>query len=174
MTITSAILGQQTSDASQGRTGRPRARQVLAGAALTLAATGSAAVAAAPAQAAPGSDLDLTQCRIVDDPIDYQDGIDWFKVLYTITNEGTAATGGFTSRARPVYGIDEFSGTFQNEGNIRFSQPSLAPGQSTGGFFWVTKKTVDDRTWGIFLDVNKETGESQVNDSFCSAFVNNT
>jgi hypothetical protein len=174
VTITSAIPGRQSSDAHQGRTGRPRARQVLAGAALALAATGPAVVAAAPAQAAAGSDLDLTRCQIVDDPIDYQDGIDWFKVLYTITNEGTAATGGFTSRARPVYGTDEFSGTTQNEGSVRFSQSSLAPGQSTSGFFWVTKKTVDNRTWGIFLDINKQTGESQVNDSFCSAFVNNT
>jgi hypothetical protein len=148
-------------------------QRLLASTALALAAT-VPAFTAVPAQAAPGSDLDLTQCQIVDDPIDYGDGIDWFKVLYTYVNEGSASSGGFTSRAREVYGTDEFSGTTQNEGNIRFNQSSLAPGQSVSGFFWMTKKVVDQRTWGIFLDVNHQTGESQVNDSFCSAFVNNT
>jgi hypothetical protein len=148
-------------------------QRLLGCAAVALAAT-VPAFNVAPAEAAAGSDLDLTQCQIVDDPIDYGDGIDWFKVLYTITNEGSAATGDFTSRARPVYGTDEFSGTTENEGNIRFTRSSMAPGQSASGFFWVTKKVVDQRTWGIFLDVNHQTGESQLNDSFCSAFVDNT
>ena len=36
------------------------------------------------------------------------------------------------------------------------------------------KKTVDQRTWGMFLDINHVTGESQTNDSFCSFYSDKT
>jgi hypothetical protein len=51
----------------------------------------------------------------------------------------------------------------------------MAAGQSVSTFYWLTKKVVDQRTWGIFLDINHQvTGETQTNDNFCSAFVDNT
>ena len=149
-------------------------KKIVRGAVLALAVAAPMLVGAGTAQAAAGSDLDLTKCQIVDDPVDYGDGIDWYKIEYTYVNEGTAATGGFVGRAKPVYGTDEFSGKTENEASHKFNAASLAPGQSRSGFYWVTKKVVDQRTWGIFLDVNHTTGEQQTNDSFCSAFVNNT
>jgi len=51
---------------------------------------------------------------------------------------------------------------------------SLAPGQSVNRHYWVTEKVVDQRTWGIFLDINNQVPDSQKNDNFCSAWVNNT
>lgn len=151
-----------------------RAKKALSGAVLALGIVAPIFVGAGSAQAAPGSDLDLTKCSIVDDPVDYGDGIDWFKLEYRYVNEGSASTGDFLSRARPVYGMDEFSGTIKNEASTQFTTESMASGESRSGFFWVTKKVVDQKTWGIFLDVNKQTGETQTNDSFCSAFVNNS
>jgi hypothetical protein len=151
-----------------------RMKKIVSGALVALGVAAPMVLAAGTAQAAPGSDLDLTSCKVVDDPVDYGDGIDWYKIEYTMVNEGSAPTGSFVSRAKPVYGKDEFSGQFENEAFVKFSTGSLAPGQSRSDFFWVTKKTVDQRTWGIHLDVTRVTGESQTNDSFCSAFVNNT
>jgi hypothetical protein len=152
-----------------------RGLKVLRGAVLALGVVAPIVVGAAgQAQAAAGSDLDLTKCSIVDDPVDYGDGIDWYKLQYTIVNEGSAPTNDFVSRARPVYGVNEFGGGIGNEVHTKFTTKSLGANQSTSGFFWLTKKTVDQKTWGIFLDINHQTGESQTNDSFCSAFVNNS
>lgn len=151
-----------------------RAKKVVGGVVVALGIVSQLFLGAGSAQAAAGSDLDLTTCTIADDPIDYGDGIDWYKLHYTYKNEGSAPTGNFVSRARPVYGQDQFSGQVENEANLQYNESSMAPGQTRSGFYWVIKRVVDNRTWGIFLDVNKQTGESQTNDSFCSAFVNNT
>lgn len=149
-------------------------KKIVRGAVLALAAAAPMLVGTGTAQAAAGSDLDLTTCQIVDDTHDYGDGIDWYLIKYTYVNEGTAPTGTIVGRARPVYGTDEFSGTTKNEASHQFIDASLAPGQSRKGFYWVTKNVVDKKLWGIFLDIDHTTGESQVDDSFCSAFVNNT
>lgn len=151
-----------------------RKKNLLGAAIVALGTLAPIVVGTGTASAAPGSDLDLTQCSIVDDPVNYGDGIDWFKLHYTMVNEGSAPSGNFTARARPVWGTDMFSGTLQNEAHLEFAVNSLSAGESRSGFYWVTKKVVDQRTWGIFLDVNHVTGESQTNDSFCSFFVNNT
>ncbi|MBP2330507.1 hypothetical protein JOF56_010892 [Kibdelosporangium banguiense] len=152
-------------------------KKSLGGMALAFGFTGSLLLGSGPAQAAAGPDLDVTQCTIVDDPVDYGDGIDWYKLLVTYKNEGTAPTGNqtFQNRVRPVYGIDEFSGQLGNEANVRFSQAPMAAGQSVSTFYWLTKKVVDQHTWGIFLDVNHQvTGETQTNDNFCSFFADNS
>ena len=151
-------------------------KKIVRGAVLALAVAAPMAVGAGTAHAAPGSDLDLTKCQIVDDPTNYGDGIDWYRLNYTYVNEGTAETGNFVMRARPVRGTDEFSGVLQNEASRTFTRTSLAAGQSRSGSFRVTKNVVDKRTWGIFLDINRTTGENQQQaaDSFCSALVDNT
>jgi hypothetical protein len=38
----------------------------------------------------------------------------------------------------------------------------------------VTKRVVDQKLWGIFLDIKGQVAESQENDNFCSAYVNNS
>jgi hypothetical protein len=152
-------------------------KKSLSALALAFGFAGSSLIGAGPAQAAAGPDLDVTQCTIVDDPVDYGDGIDWYKLLVTYRNEGTAPTGNqyFQNRVRPVYGIDEFSGQLKNEASVKFSQAPMAAGESVSTFYWLTKKVVDQRTWGIFLDVGHQVaGETQTNDNFCSAFVDNT
>ena len=67
-----------------------RAMKVLRGAVLALGVVAPIVVGAAgQAQAAAGSDLDLTKCSIVDDPVDYGDGIDW----YYLVVEGASVAG---------------------------------------------------------------------------------
>jgi len=150
-------------------------KKIVRAAVLALAVAAPMAVATGTAHAAPGSDLDLTKCQIVDDPVNYGDGIDWYKLEYTYVNEGSAPTGTFALRVRPVYGTDEFSGTVKNEASVKQQNVgSLNPGQTRSGFYWLTKKVVDQRTWGMFLDINHVTQETQTNDSFCSFFVNNS
>jgi hypothetical protein len=154
-----------------------RVKKVLGAAALALGIAGPLFSGAGSAQAVPAApDLDVTQCTIVDDPVDYGDGIDWYKLLITYTNEGNASTGNvyFKNRVRPVWGIDEFSGQLKNEASVTFMQGPMAPGQSVSTFYWLTKKVVDQHTWGIFLDANHQVPDSQTNDNFCSFFVNNT
>jgi hypothetical protein len=73
-----------------------------------------------------------------------------------------------------VWGIDQFSGELKNEANVQFYQAPMAAGESRSTFYWLTKHVVDQRTWGIFLDVNNQVPDPQKNDNFCSAFVNNT
>ncbi|WP_395725565.1 hypothetical protein [Nakamurella sp.] len=57
---------------------------------------------------------------------------------------------------------------------VEFDSTSLNPGQSVAKHYWVTEKVVNQRTWGIFLDISHQVNDSQVNDSFCSYWVNNT
>jgi hypothetical protein len=54
--------------------------RVLTAAALALGISGTLFMGAVSAQAAGAPDLDVTRCTIVDDPIDYGDGIDWYKI----------------------------------------------------------------------------------------------
>jgi hypothetical protein len=152
-----------------------RVKQIIGAAVIALGITGALGAGSAQAQAY-GPDLDLTQCTIVDDPYDYGDGIDWYKLHYTYVNEGNASTGtaAFKNRARPVWGIDEFSGQLNNEANVTWMQQPMAANTSRSGFFWLTKRVVDQRTWGIFLDVNGQVPDVQFNDNFCSFYVNNS
>ena len=105
-------------------------KKIVRAAVLALAVAAPMAVATGTAHAAPGSDLDLTKCQIVDDPVNYGDGIDWYKLEYTYVNEGTAPTGAFALRVRPVYGVSEFSGQVENETHVKENVGSLNPGQS--------------------------------------------
>jgi len=92
---------------------------------------------------------------VTDDPINYGDGIDWYRLHVRITNKGTAASGAFTYVADPVWGQDMFSGQQSNEARAVITASSLAPGeQRTIGSFYITKRVVDNRTWGVFLDNN--------------------
>jgi len=126
------------------------------------------------AQAAPGADIDLIECTIIADDTDWGDGVDWSFFRYTMKNEGSAPTGDFTFLVNGVNGKDRFTGQIENDASVETRQKSLAPGQTRSGTFNITGETVERRTWGVFADVQKETQETQVNDSFCSYFVNNT
>jgi hypothetical protein len=157
---------------------RRRLVRLVAPALVALGIAGSAIFPQAQAQAASKPDLDVVSCVSQDDPINYGDGIDWYTIQVTYKNKGGTATGKFKYHMRPAYGKDMFSGQIVNEGFVTVDAPSLAPGQSVDTFFWVTKKTVDQRTWGIFLDNNgfgNQTGtvaESNEGNNFCSSFAN--
>ena len=103
----------------------------------------------------------------------YGDGINWYHFNITYTNEGNAASGPFRAATQPVWSTH---GVFGNGDEVReeFDSLLLAPGQSVNRHYWVTEKVVDQRTWGIFLDINNQVPDSQKNDNFCSAWVNNT
>lgn len=136
---------------------------------LPAGATQAAAQSAKP-------DLDVVQCTTQDDPIDYGDGIDWYKVNFTYRNKGNASAPAFKYHTRPTYGTDMFSGQVKNEAFVVHNSGSLQPGQSASTFVWVTKKVVNDRTWGIFLDNNGfnqgTVVESIENNNHCTAFAN--
>jgi hypothetical protein len=133
-------------------------------------------VQAAMNQQALKPDLDVVTCYAVDDPVNYGDGIDWYKIEVTYKNKGTAASGSFKYLVRPSWGVDLFSGQLGNEAYVIHDQSSLAPGQSVSRFYWVTKKVVDQRTWGIFLDNNGfnqgTVSELVETNNHCTAFVN--
>ncbi len=151
-----------------------RVRTMLSAAALAVSVIAIPMATAGTAQAAPGSDIDLIECEIIADDTDWGDGIDWSYFRFVIKNEGSAPTGDFTFLVNGVNGRDRFTGQIENEASVETRQKSLAPGQTRGGTFNITGNVVAKRTWGVFGDVNKETQESQLNDSFCSSFVNNT
>ncbi|NJO82979.1 MAG: hypothetical protein HC828_09280 [Blastochloris sp.] len=157
---------------------RRRLARLAAPALIALSIAGSVVFPQAQAQAASKPDLDVISCTAVDDPIDYGDGIDWYKVLVTYENKGGTATGNFKYHMVAAYGVDMFSGQTVNEGFVTKDRASLAPGQKVSTFFWITKKTRDQKTWGIFLDNNgfgNQSGtvsESVETNNFCSAFAN--
>lgn len=142
---------------------------------LALAAAAPLAIAATPAHASATAqpDLDVTQCSVVRDYTNWGDGINWYHFNVTYTNEGNAPSGPFRSAVQPVWSLN---GVFQNGNEVRveFDSTSLNPGQSVAKHYWVTEKVVNQRTWGIFLDINHQVNDSQVNDNFCSYWVNNT
>jgi len=144
---------------------------------LALAASAPLILAAGSAQAssaaAAAPDLDVTKCEVVRDYVNYGDGINWYHFNITYTNEGNAASGPFRAATQPVWSTH---GVFGNGDEVReeFDSLSLAPGQSVNRHYWVTEKVVDQRTWGIFLDINNQVPDSQKNDTFCSARANNT
>jgi hypothetical protein len=155
---------------------RRRFARFVAPALVGLTIAGGAIFPQAHAQAAGMPDLDVVSCYTVDDPINYGDGIDWYKLQVVYTNKGTADSGSFKYLVRPSWGIDLFSGQLGNEAYVVNSRSSLAPGQSVSTFFWVTKKVVDQHTWGIFLDndgFNHGTVvESKETNNHCTFFVN--
>ena len=38
----------------------------------------------------------------------------------------------------------------------------------------MTERVVQNKLWGIFLDINNQVPDSQKGDNFCSAWVDNT
>jgi hypothetical protein len=158
------------------RNNRPStfSRRVAAG---MLAAAGIAAAlggAAAPAHAAVPSapaDLDVTSCRVFDDPVNYGDGIDWYYLQYTFTNEGGLPTPyGWNSRTNFVW-----TGTGHNEESVNTTEGVLQPGQTVTRTYWLTKRIVDNHTWGIFLDTGNIVPQGgQTADDHCNFYVNNT
>ena len=143
---------------------------------LALAASAPLMLAAGSAQAssaAAAPDLDVTKCEVVRDYVNDGDGINWYHFNIVYTNEGNAASGPFRAAAQPVWSTH---GVFGNGNEVReeFDSSSLAPGQSVSAHYWVTEKVVNQRTWGIFLDIKNQVPDSQKNDNFCSAWVNNT
>ena len=154
--------------------GKARIAARIAG--LALAATAPLMAGAGLAQAdsaATAPDLDVTKCQVVRDYVDYGDGINWYHFNITYKNEGNAPSGPFRAAAQPVWSTN---GVFQNGNEVReeFDSGSLAPGQSVNRHYWVTEHIVNQRTWGIFLDINNQVPDSQKNDNFCSYWVNNS
>jgi len=141
------------------------------GLAVTAPLIAGAGIAQAAAPAAP--DLDVTKCQVIRDYTNWGDGINWYHFNITYTNEGNAASGPFRSAAQPVWSTN---GVFQNGNEVReeLDSPSLAPGQSASRHYWVTERVVQNKLWGIFLDIKNQVPDSQKNDNFCSAWVNNT
>ena len=143
-------------------------------AALGLAVTAPLVAGAGLAQgAAAAPDLDVTKCQVVRDYTNWGDGINWYHFNVTYTNEGNAASGPFRGAAQPVWSTH---GVFQNGNEVReeFDSLSLAPGQSVSRHYWVTERVVQNKLWGIFLDINNQVPDSQKSDNFCSAWVDNT
>ncbi|WNG32619.1 hypothetical protein F0U61_02580 [Archangium violaceum] len=143
---------------------------------FALAIVGGALLPSGQAQAAGQPDLDVVTCRPVDDPVDYGDGIDWYKLEVTYHNKGTAPSPGFQYLVRPSWGVDLFSGQLKNEAYVVRSAGPLQAGQSVSTFFWVTKDVVDRRTYGIFLDNNGfnqgTVAESNELNNFCTFYAN--
>ncbi|HEY1016397.1 MAG TPA: hypothetical protein VGE07_27050 [Herpetosiphonaceae bacterium] len=143
---------------------------------LALGLLGGALLPLAPAQAAGQPDLDVLSCSVVDDPVNYGDGIDWYYLKVRYTNKGTAAASGFSYLIRPIWGQDLFSGANGNESYVVRSRGGLAPGQQVEESFWVTKHVVDSDLWGIFLDNNGfnqgTVTESKESNNHCTAWIN--
>jgi hypothetical protein len=143
---------------------------------LAVAVVGGALLPSGEVQAAGLPDLDVVTCRPVDDPVDYGDGIDWYKLEVTYRNKGTAAAPSFKFLVRPSWGVDLFSGQLENEAYVVRSAGPLQAGQSVSTFFWVTKNVVDKRLYGIFLDndgFNHGTvAELKETNNHCSFFAN--
>ena len=143
-------------------------------AALGIAVAAPLLAGVGTAQAAvPAPDLDVTNCQVVRDTTNWGDGINWYHFNITYTNEGNAATGPFRSAAQPVWSTH---GVFENGNEVRveFDSASLQPGQSVSRHYWVTERVVQNRLWGIFLDIKNQVPDPQKNDNFCSFYVNNT
>ena len=93
------------------------------------------------------------------------------------SNEGTAPAGQFRYAAQPVYNQKADNLFFGHVGTrCAYEQMhgGLAPGQKSNRYFDVTKRVVDMKLWGIFLDIKGQVAESQENDNFCSFYVNNS
>ena len=143
-------------------------------AALGLAITAPLIAGAGIAQAAAAApDLDVTKCQVVRDYANYGDGINWYHFNIVYTNEGNAASGPFRSAAQPVWSTH---GVFENGNEVReeFQSPSLAPGQSVSAHYWVTERVVQNKLWGVFLDIKNQVPDAQKSDNFCSAWVDQT
>jgi len=146
----------------------------VAPALLALSLAGSLLPAAMPAQAAGLPDLDVTKCSII--PFQYYGEIGYAFDI-EIINEGTAPTGQFRYAVQPVtsyYPNNLFFGQVGDEVRVEHNVSNLNPGQKRSIFYTVTKRVVDQKLWGVFLDIKGQVAESQENDNFCSAFVNNT
>jgi hypothetical protein len=156
------------------RVARPAAR-FLAPAALALSLMSAALPTAQPAAAAGLPDLDVTKCTLT--PYVWY-GESWYAFRIEVTNEGTAAAGPFRYAAQPVFNAQAannlFFGLVGDEVRVERIHPGLAAGQKASLYFDVTKKVFDQRTWGIFLDIQHQVAESQENDNFCSYYVNNS
>jgi hypothetical protein len=155
---------------------RHRFTSYAAWALVALSILGSALLPSGRVQAAGLPDLDVVSCYTVDDPVNYGDGVDWYKLQVTYKNKGATASGSFQYLVRPSWGYDLFSGQLGNEAYVIHNASSLQPGQSVSTFFWVTKSVVDKRTWGIFLDNNGfnhgTVTEANEANNHCTAFVN--
>ena len=61
-----------------------------------------------------------------------------------------------------------------DRGWVEFDSLSLAPGQYVSRHYWVTERVVQNKLWGILLEINDQVPDSQKGDNFCSAWVDNT
>jgi hypothetical protein len=155
---------------------RRRLARLAAPALIALSIAGSVIFPQAQAQAAGKPDLDVISCSIVEDPIDWGDGIDWSYMRVRFTNKGTVATGPFKALTQYTYGKDVLSGQTQNEARVVGNYPSLKPGQVYETHYSITKNMVDTKQYGIFLDNNGfnqgTVSELVESNNHCTAWVN--
>jgi hypothetical protein len=137
--------------------------------ALVAALTGAAPASADPPYAKP--DLDLTECVVFDDPVDYGDGIDWWKLRYTYTNEGLVDTNRtFVVRTQWVWKAGVGNEVTDNSLQVG----GLARGQSVTNEFWVTATVARVLAWSVHLDTGQSVSEFEEADNFCNAWANDT
>ena len=134
---------------------------------LTATLAGAGPAAADPPYAKP--DLDITTCSVYDDPIDYGDGIDWWRLSYIFTNEGYTASGPFMVRTEPIWQ--------ESQGNTVthvFIHDGLGRGQSDFRVFWVTRAVAVSHSWQVRIDSNADVSESDEYDNICAHNLNPT
>jgi hypothetical protein len=139
---------------------------------LALASAVTAALAiASPAAADPPyakPDLDVTTCYAVDDPIDYGDGVDWWKLHYTYVNEGyVASTGTFVVETAPVWKAGVGNAVLHT-----FVQGPMPRNQPVSKQFWVTRDVAVTAAWSVRLDTGNDVSEADNSDNTCTFWSN--
>jgi hypothetical protein len=141
---------------------------------LALAGAVTAALAVAPPAAADPPyakpDLDVTTCYVVDDPIDYGDGVDWWKLHYTYVNEGyLASTGTFVVETAPVWKAGAGNAVVDT-----FVHGPMPRNQPVSKQFWVTRDVALTAAWSVRLDTGNDISESENDDNTCTSWYNPT
>ncbi|MGN9914231.1 hypothetical protein ACTMTJ_42555 [Phytohabitans sp. LJ34] len=125
-------------------------RVAVAGLALSVTTT-VAMASAQPAAADPPyakPNLKVLSCGVFDDPVDYGDGIDWWKFRFTYTNNGLVATpGAFKVGVHWVW-----TATGGPESSTEYWQPRMVKGQVVTREFWVTPQVATYGLASVMLD----------------------
>ncbi|MGN9914262.1 hypothetical protein ACTMTJ_42710 [Phytohabitans sp. LJ34] len=138
-------------------------------AAFALFATMTVAIASAqPAAADPPyakPNLKVLSCGTFDDPVNYGDGIDWYKFRFTYTNNGLVDThAGFDVQVLLVW-----SATGGAESAVEYRQPKMVKGEVVTREFWVTRNVVTYGLASVWLDSQTSIDEfGHEGDNFCS------
>ncbi|MEV0568522.1 hypothetical protein [Dactylosporangium sp. NPDC050588] len=142
--------------------------RIVAAILALIAAMTSVVALAGPAAADPPyakPNLKVLSCGVFDDPVDYGDGIDWWKFRFTYTNSGLIDTRtSFNVRVQWVW-----TATGGNETTANFVQPGLARGAHVTREFWVTQHVAVAGLASVWLDSDHDVDEYGFeSDNLCS------